>query len=114
MHRDGHPHARVRPGELLEHEDVGEEVGARAAVLLGNAHTHQPELGELRVELVGKTVLAVPRGRVRDDLGLGQLPRETLDLPLIRGELEVHGPDYRLAATRLTRRHSRAWGQAEA
>ena len=76
MHRDGHPHPRVRPGELLEHEDVGEEVGTGAAVLLGDAHAHQPELGELREELVGEAVLAIPGGGVRDDLGLGELARE--------------------------------------
>ena len=32
--------------ELLEHEHVGEEVRARAAVLLGDADAHQPELAE--------------------------------------------------------------------
>ena len=49
VHGDRHAHARVRPRELLEHEDVREEVGAGAAVLLGDADAHQPELGELRV-----------------------------------------------------------------
>ena len=48
VHRDRHPDAGVGARELLEHEDVREEVGARAAVLLGDADAHQPELGELR------------------------------------------------------------------
>ena len=34
-------------------------VGAGAAVLLGNRHPHQPELGQLRDELVREAVLAV-------------------------------------------------------
>ena len=60
--------ARVAARELLEHEHVGEEVGAGAAVLLGHADAHQPELGELGEELAREAVLAIPLGRVRLDL----------------------------------------------
>ena len=90
VHRDRHPHAGVRARELLEHEDVREEVGARAAVLLGDAHAHEPELGELRDQLVGEAVLAVPVGRVRHDLRLGELAGQRLDRALVGGQLEVH------------------------
>ena len=93
VHGDRHAHAGVGPRELLEHEDVREEVRACAAVLLGHAHAHQPELGELREELVREPVLAIPLRRVRRDLRVRELARERLDLALLGGELEVHRPD---------------------
>jgi hypothetical protein len=83
MDRHGHPHTRVSTGELFEHEDVGQEVGARPAQLFGDADTHEPEEGELPEELARKAVFAVPFGRVRHDLGLRELPRERLDLMLL-------------------------------
>ena len=92
-HRDTYPGIRAR--ELLEHEDVGEEVGAGAAVLLGHTHAEQSQLRELRHELVGKAVLAIPLGGVRCDLRLRQLACQRLDGSVIGGELEVHRPDYR-------------------
>ena len=48
-----HADAGVGARELLEHEHVGEEVRARAAVLAGHAHAHQPELAELREDVAG-------------------------------------------------------------
>ena len=90
MHGHRHADPGVRARELLEHEDVGEEVGAGAAELLGHADAHQPELGELSVELDREAVLAVPGGGVRLDLRLRELTRERLDLPLLGGEGEVH------------------------
>jgi hypothetical protein len=91
VHRDGHPHARVGARQLLEHEDVRDEVGARAAKLLGHAHPHQAELAELCEELVWEAVLPVPVRGVRRDLGVGDLAGERLDLPLLVGQGEVHG-----------------------
>ena len=100
MHGDGDADAGIRARELLEDEDVGEEVGAGAAELRRNADAHQPELGELPVQLGGEAVLPVPGGRVRLDLGLRDLPRERLDLPLVGRELEVHrGRVYRPVGT---------------
>ena len=90
VHRDRHPHAGVGARELLQHEDVREEVRARATVLLGDAHAHEPELGELRDQLVREPMVAVPVGRVRDDLRLGELPGQPLDRALVDGQLEVH------------------------
>jgi hypothetical protein len=92
VHRDGDADAGVRARELLEDEDVREEVGAGAAVLLGHAHAHQPELGEPSEELPREAVFPVPRSRVRRDLGLGELPREGLDRLLLVGEPELHYP----------------------
>ena len=41
VHRDGDADARVRARELFEHEDVRDEVGAGAAVLLRHARAHR-------------------------------------------------------------------------
>ncbi len=90
MHRDGHPYTRIRAGELLENQDVREEVRPRSAVLLGDAHPHEAELRELRIEVVGEAMVAIPCGRIRDDLRERELSREALDLALVRGQLEVH------------------------
>ena len=42
-----------------------------------------------------EAVLTVPVGGVRLDLGLRELPRQRLDLPLLGGQLEVHGRSLR-------------------
>ncbi len=90
MNGNRHANAGIRARELLEHEHVREEVRPRAAVLLGHTDTHEPELGELRVEVVGEAVLTIPRTCVRDDLRLGEVPGERPDRLLIGRELEVH------------------------
>jgi hypothetical protein len=87
---DRDPHPGVGARELLEDEDVGEEVRSGAAVLLRDADTHQPELGELRVQVAREAVLAVPLGCVGSDLGVRELACQRTDLPLRAGELEVH------------------------
>jgi hypothetical protein len=92
VNRDGDTDAGVAPRELLEHDGVGEEVGARAAVLLRDADSHQAQLGEFAEELAREAMLAIPLGRVRLDLGPDEVPRERLDLLLLRRELEVHQP----------------------
>ena len=90
MHRNGHPHARVGPRELLEDEDVREEVGPAPPYSSGTHTPISPSSASFGKELVGEAVVAIPRRGVGDDLGLGQLAGEPLDLPLIGGELEVH------------------------
>ena len=87
VHGDGHADAGVGARELLEHEHVGEEVRARAAVLLGHADAHQPELAQLAEQLAREVVVAVPLGRVRRDPLVGEAPREVADLALVVGEL---------------------------
>ena len=87
---DGDADTGVRARQLLEHEDVREEVRARAAVLLGHAHAHEPELGELREHVARETVLAIPFRRVRLDPLAGEVAGERLDLPLLRAQLEIH------------------------
>ena len=66
-----------------------------AAVLLGHAHAEQPELGQPPEQRRRERVRPVPLGRVRRDLGGGELARERLDLALIRRELEVHAAEPR-------------------
>src|SRR4051812_13124686 len=86
---DGHRHAEagVRARELLEDEAVAEEVRARAAVRLWHAHPHQPQLAEVREDLLGEVVLAIPRRRLRRDLLVGEALGERADLALVVGEL---------------------------
>ena len=81
------PDAGVRARELLHHEHVGEVVRAGAAVGLGHADAHQPELAELVEELAREVVLVVPAGRVRGDLLVGEALGEVADLPLLVGQL---------------------------
>ena len=63
MDGDGHADARVGARELLEHEDVREEVGARAAVLLRHADAHQPELAQLAEQRRAETRARGPTRR---------------------------------------------------
>ena len=63
VHGDGHADAGVGARELLEHEHVGEEVRARAAVLLRHAHAHQAELAELGEQVAREVVVAIPLRR---------------------------------------------------
>src|SRR5205814_10245269 len=86
-----HADTRVRARQLLEHEHVRQKVGARAAVLLGHAYTHEPQLGELRENLAREPVLAIPLRRLRLDPLAGEVAGERLDLTLLRAQLEVHG-----------------------
>jgi hypothetical protein len=95
VNADGHADPRIRPRQLLEHEHVREKVSAGPAVLLRDADAHEPELGQLAEELLREAVLAVPLGRVRFDLGSGELTRQRLDLALLRAQVEVHAASIR-------------------
>ena len=82
------PTPGVGARELLEHEHVGEEVGAGAAVLLGHAHAHQPELAEMLEDLASGSVCSRSHAAgVRRDLLVGEAPREVADLALLVGQL---------------------------
>ena len=90
VRRDRDADRRVDPRELLDRERVRERVAAAAAVLLGERDAHQPELAELRDDLVREALLAVELLGDRRDL----LPREVahgrLDQLLLVAEVEVH------------------------
>jgi hypothetical protein len=89
VNRDRDADAGVRARQLLEHEDVGEEVGAGAAVLVRHANAHQSELGQLAEQLTRKAVVAIPLSGVRLDLLCAEVARQRLDLALLRSKLEV-------------------------
>jgi hypothetical protein len=91
VHRKRHAHARVGAGQLLEHEDVREEVGAGPAVLLRYADAEQADLAQLAQQLARERVRPIPLRGVRGDLGVGDLAGQRLDLQLLRREVEVHG-----------------------
>src|SRR5947207_366394 len=82
---DRDPDPGVGARELLEHEHVREEVGAAAAVLLGDADAEQTDLGEPLEQRPWEPMVAVPLRCVRLDLVASELARERLDLPLLRG-----------------------------
>ena len=93
---------RVDPRQLLDRDRVGERVGAGAAVLLRDRHAHQPELGELRDELVREAVLAVElRGDRRDPL-LRELANGRADELVLGREVEVHA-ERRVASSTISR-----------
>src|SRR5204863_7875945 len=73
--------------ELLEHEHVGEEVRAGAALLLGHADAHQTQLAELGEQLPREGVVAVPARRVRGHAFVREAARERADLLLLGCEL---------------------------
>ena len=82
------PTPGVAARELLEHEHVGEEVRAGAAELGRHADAHQPELAELREDLLGERVVAVPRRRAAGAMTSSAKRRASVaDLPLLVGEL---------------------------
>jgi hypothetical protein len=87
--RDRNADAGVRARQLIEHVDVGEEIGAGAAVLLGHANTHQPQLGQFAEQLTREMVIAIPLGGVRLDLLCAEVARQRLDLALLGSQFEV-------------------------
>ena len=90
VRRDRDRDRRIDSRQLLDRDRVGERVGAAAAVLLGDGHAHQPELRQLRDEVVGKAVLPVELLGDRGDLLLGEVADRAADELLLLGEVEVH------------------------
>src|SRR5205814_4780719 len=87
VHRERDAGAGVAAGHLLDDEDVGDEVGARAAELRRDADTHQPQLAELLEDGLGKRVLAVPGRCLRRDDVVAEARSELADLALLVAEL---------------------------
>ena len=69
-------------------------VGAGAAVLLGDRHPHQAELGELRDELVGESLLTVELGGDGRDALARELAHRVADELLLLGEVEVQAASF--------------------
>jgi hypothetical protein len=87
-HRDRH--GRVDPRELLDGDRVGQRVAARAAVLLGERDAHEPELAELRDDLVREALLAIELLGHRRDLVAGEVADGLLDEAVVVGQVEEH------------------------
>ncbi len=90
MRGDGDRDRRVDARQLLDRDRVRDGVAARAAVLLRDREAHQPELGELRDELVGEARLEVELLSDRRDARLGELADGAPDEFLLVREVEVH------------------------
>ena len=90
MRGDGDRDGRVDARQLLDRDRVGQRVGAAAAVLLGDRHAHQPELGELGDELVREALLAVELLGDRRDLLERELTDGVAKELVLRLEVEVH------------------------
>ena len=90
MGGDGDRDRRVDPRQLLDRDRVRQRVGARAAVLLGDRHAHQPELGQLGDELVREPLLAVELFGDGCDTLERELPHRVADQLVLRLEVEVH------------------------
>jgi hypothetical protein len=88
--RDGDRDGGVDACELLDRDGVGDRVSARAAVPLGHRKPHQPELAQVRHELVGKASAQVElRGERLDALPCERSDR-VADQLLLGSEVEVH------------------------
>src|SRR5207245_2763958 len=90
VYRNGHADAGIRTRKLLQHQNVGEEVRTRAAVLFWHTRAHQAQRCELAEQLARKVMVAIPLGGMGIDLGSRKLARERLDLSLVLREAEVH------------------------
>ena len=91
LQRDGH--RLVDPGELLDGDAQGGQVGAAAPVLLGEGDAEQAQVAHLAHGVDGERVVAVPRLGVRCDLALGEVANDLAERLLLRGELHVHPPE---------------------
>jgi len=90
-HRHDAAHRRVAAAQLLHHQAVRQVVTARAAVLLGDRHAEEPELGQLRDDAQVDRLDPVPLRRVRRHLAIDELRGELPHRDLLVGQLEVHG-----------------------
>ena len=88
LERDGH--RRVDPAELLDGDAERGEVGARAAVLLGERQAEQAQLAHREHGVDGEGVLAVPGLGVRRDLALGEVADDLAERLLLRAQVEIH------------------------
>ena len=86
---DGDRDGRLDPCELFDGDRVRERVGARAAVLLGDRHPHQPEVCEPVDEVIREPLLAIELlCDGRDLLGCKRTDRLPDELVLV-AEVEV-------------------------
>src|SRR5918995_604064 len=88
LERDGE--RLVDPGQLLDGDAQRGEVGAAAAVLLGERDAEQAEPAHLAHYVEREGVVGVPALGVRRDLGLGEVTHQLAQGLLLVAELNVH------------------------
>ena len=93
---------RVDAGQLLDRDRVRERVRAAAAVLLGNRHAHEAELGQLGDELVREATLAVELLGDRRDSPLGEVANGRADELVLRCQVVVQA-ERRVASSAISR-----------
>lgn len=86
----GGGHRLVGGAEFLHDGDVGDHVGTRARVLLGDEHAHQAEFAELGEDRGGELLVLRPLGRVRGDLLGRELADHVLQVPGLLRQIEIH------------------------
>ena len=87
-HRDGD--RRVDAGQLLDRDGIRESVAAAAFVLLRNRDAHEPQLGKLGDDVVGKAMLAVELLRDRRDAPLREIAHGAAEQLVLFGKIEIH------------------------
>ena len=89
VHDAGEAHPAV--GELFDDPDVGQQVEAQTAVLLGDRDAEQPEVAHLTDDLFREGVGPLEGGGCRDHLALDELADRPDDLGP-NGLVDVGGP----------------------
>ncbi len=90
VRRDRNCHGRVDPRELLDRDRVRDGVAARTAVALRDRQAHQPELAELRDELVREPAAQIELPRDRLDALPRERPDRVANQLLLGSQVEVH------------------------
>ena len=99
VRRDRDRDGRVDARELLDRDRVRERVRAGAAVLLGDRHSHQPQLRELRDDLVREALLAVELVGDGRDLVRGERAHRVANELVFFREVEVQRVSARASST---------------
>ena len=84
-------HRRVDPGQFLDGQAEGEEVGPLASVLLGERQAEQPHLAHLLDDVQRKLLAPVHLLGARGDDVFGELADGPAERLLFLGKVEIHG-----------------------
>ena len=90
MSRDGYAYGAVHPGQLFDDSGVFHVAEARAAVLVGDEHTHESELGKFLQNVAWEDLLFVPFVNVRADFFLRKLADDTFDFKKLFAVVKFH------------------------
>ena len=76
--------------QFLDADGAGQRIGARAAVLLGDAHTHDAQIKQLLDVLAGVLAGAVRFRRDGLDFLFGKLRHHLADQLMLTAQIEIH------------------------